>query len=214
MRLILLGAPGSGKGTQGAAIAEKHGVTPISTGDLFRKNIAEGTDLGKAAEEYTSSGKLVPDELVLSMVDDRLAEDDAAQGFILDGFPRTLAQAEGLAKLLSDLNAQLDHVILIDVPDELIVDRLSSRRTCSKCGEIYNMLAFPPKAEGICDKCGGELTQREDDVPETIRGRLAVFHEMTEPLIDYYRQAGLLLSVDGSKPREQVSDDVLSVLAG
>jgi adenylate kinase len=214
MRLILLGAPGSGKGTQGAVIAEKHGVTTISTGDLFRKNIAEGTELGKAAQGYTSSGTLVPDELVLSMVEDRLGEEDAKNGFILDGFPRTLAQAEGLAKLLSDLDATLDHVVLIDVPDGLIVDRLSSRRTCSKCGAIYNMLAFPPKTEGVCDKCGGELEQREDDVPETILGRLAVFHEMTEPLTDYYGEAGLLRSVDGSKPPEEVSDEVLSVLAG
>jgi len=212
MRLILLGGPGSGKGTQAAAVSQKYGVLGVSTGDLFRKNVAEDTPLGRKANEYMKKGQLVPDQIVLSMVDQRLSQPDCSKGYLLDGFPRTLGQAESLKKMLAKRGTALDHVILIEVPDEAIVERLSSRRTCSKCGTIYNLKLSPPKKDGVCDKCGGALTQREDDVAETIRQRLRVYHETTEPLIAYYRKEKLLRSVDGSKAPQEVSKAIFGVL--
>lgn len=212
MRLILLGGPGSGKGTQGAAISEQYGIPEVSTGDLFRKNVAGNTPLGKKANDYMKKGQLVPDELVLSMVEDRLSQPDCADGYLLDGFPRTLAQAESLKKMLAKRGAALDCVVLINVPDEAIVERLSARWTCSQCGTIYNVKLAPPKKEGVCDKCGGKLTQREDDVPATIRQRLQVYHETTEPLIAYYRKERLLREVDGSKAPQKVSEAIIGIL--
>jgi adenylate kinase len=209
MRLILLGPPGSGKGTQATGIAEKCSIPAVSTGDLFRKNIAEGTDLGKKAESYTKSGKLVPDDLVLDMVADRLSQADCEKGYLLDGFPRTVPQAEGLKKMLAERGADLDHVVQIDVADEEIVERLSARRTCEKCGAIYNLKFSPPSVEGVCDKCGSDrLQQRADDVPETIRQRLSVYHDQTAPLVEYYREAGLLRPVDGSQPPKKVAEAI------
>ncbi len=211
MRLILLGPPGSGKGTQGVRLAERLGVPQISTGDLFRKNLAESTELGRKAQEYMSKGQLVPDKLVLDMVDDRLKQGDTAKGFILDGFPRTIPQADGLGTMLEAHGTKIDHVVLIDLDDEEIVGRLSARRTCSKCGAIYHLIASPPKKENVCDKCGsvGTLEQREDDVPETIRKRLVVYHDQTQPLVDYYSKAGLLRTVDGAQSPTKVAQDIV-----
>ena len=215
MRLILLGPPGSGKGTQGVGLAKSFGIPSISTGDLFRKNISEGTELGKKAESYTKSGTLVPDELVLDMVADRLGQADCAAGYLLDGFPRTVPQAEGLKKLLAEKGAALDHVVLIDVPDEAIVDRLSSRRTCEKCGAIYNMNTNPPPADGVCSACGAKdsIVQRADDVAETIRQRLSVYHTSTAPLVSYYRQEGLLREVDGTRPPAEVGEAIAKMVS-
>ncbi len=215
MRLILLGPPGSGKGTQGAMLAERIEVPAISTGDLFRKNLSEKTELGKKAQGYMEKGQLVPDELVIDMVSDRLDEADADVGFILDGFPRTIPQADGLRSMLDGRGLAMDHVVLVDVADEAIVERLSSRRTCSECGAIYNILLAPPKQDGVCDKCGAKdsLTQRADDVAETIRERLNVYHDQTEPLIAYYQEAALLRKVDGSKDPADVLADVVAAVS-
>ena len=215
MRLILLGPPGSGKGTQGVRIAEAHGIPSVSTGDLFRKNISEGTELGKKAESYTKSGTLVPDELVLDMVADRLGQEDCGEGYLLDGFPRTVPQAEGLKKLLAEKGAELDHVVLIDVPDEAIVDRLSARRTCEKCGAIYNMNTNPPPEDGACSACGAtdSIVQRADDVAETIRQRLSVYHESTAPLVSYYREEGLLREVDGTQTPDAVAEAIGAIVS-
>ena len=215
MRVILLGPPGSGKGTQAALLIERLSVPQISTGDLFRKNIAEKTELGRKAQEYMAAGKLVPDELVLDMVKDRLTEADAADGFILDGFPRTIPQAEGLDRMLTEGGMKLDHVVVVNVADEEIVERLSARRTCSECGAIYHMIMSPPAQADVCDKCGksGTLSQREDDVPDTIRQRLLVYHQQTEPLIEYFGSAGLVRSIDGSQAPSDVSRDVIAAVS-
>ena len=215
MRLILLGPPGSGKGTQGVILAEKYGVPQISTGDLFRKNISEGTELGKRAESYTKKGALVPDEVVLDMVDDRLEQDDCKNGYLLDGFPRTVPQAEGLKEILAKRGTALNATVLIDVPDEQIIDRLSSRRTCEACGAIYNTKTNPPPADGKCTACGAKdkIVQRADDNAETIRQRLNVYHESTAPLVTYYRDAGLLVAVDGNQAPEKVTEAIALALA-
>jgi len=215
MRLILLGPPGSGKGTQGVILAERHEIPQISTGDLFRKNISEGTELGKRAESYTKKGALVPDGVVLDMVADRLDEDDCQDGYLLDGFPRTVPQAEGLKELLAKRNVSLDAVVLIDVPDESIIERLSSRRTCEACGAIYNTKTNPPPADGVCSACGAKdkIVQRADDVAETIQQRLSVYHESTAPLVEYYRDAGLLLEVDGNEPPDKVTEAIAEALS-
>lgn len=215
MRLILLGPPGSGKGTQGVRLAERLGLPQISTGDLFRKNISENTALGRKAQEYMSKGLLVPDDLVLDMVDDRLTQDDTANGFILDGFPRTIPQADGLGKILEMYGVGIDHVVFINLDDEEIIGRLSARRTCSHCGAIYHLVTSPPKQANVCDKCGSvdTLTQREDDVPETIRERLVVYHDQTQPLVDYYERAGLLRTVDGAQSPDQVAQDVVRAVS-
>lgn len=215
MRLILLGPPGSGKGTQATVLMDRYNIPQISTGDLFRKNISEGTELGKKAESYTKKGELVPDEVVLGMVADRLEQDDCKDGYILDGFPRTVPQAEGLKELLAKRGTSLDATVLIDVPDEEIVDRLSSRRTCEKCGAIYNTKTNPPPADGVCTSCGAKdsIVQRADDTAETIKQRLNVYHRSTAPLVEYYRDAGLLLEVDGTKSPDKVTEAIVEALS-
>lgn len=201
LRIVMLGAPGAGKGTQAETISAKYGLPHISTGDIFRKHLKEGTDLGKQVQGYLNSGALVPDELTCSIVADRLAQADCADGYILDGFPRSQMQAEALSRLLDEKGEQISVAIDVDVPDGEIIERLSARRSCPVCGAIYNLKFKRPKgAEGKCDRpgCTGDLVQRDDDKPETIRQRLNVYHETTEPIIAYYRAKGLLYSVSAS----------------
>jgi adenylate kinase len=212
MNLILLGAPGAGKGTQAKMIVEKYGIPQISTGDMLRESVAKGTDLGKKAKEYMDRGELVPDEVVIGIVKERLQQPDCEKGFILDGFPRTLAQAEALDKMLEELGKKIDAVINIYVPEEEIVKRIVNRRTCRNCGAIYHLIYSPPKEDNKCDKCGGELYQRDDDREETVRERLRVYRENTEPLIEYYKNKGVLYNVDGTKDIEGVFAEVVEVL--
>lgn len=212
MKIIMLGAPGAGKGTQAIKIAEKYGIPHISTGDIFRANIKNGTELGKKAKEYMDKGALVPDELTCDLVVDRIHQDDCANGFVLDGFPRTIPQAEALDAALSKDNETMDYAIDIEVPDENIVKRMGGRRACVNCGATYHIVSAPPKVEGVCDHCGGKLTIRDDDKPETVQKRLTVYHDQTQPLIDYYRKAGILHSVDGTKPLDDVFADIVKVL--
>ena len=212
MKIIMLGAPGAGKGTQAIKIAEKYGIPHISTGDIFRANIKNGTELGKKAKEYMDKGSLVPDELTCDLVVDRIHQDDCANGFVLDGFPRTIPQAEALDKALTKDNEKMDFAIDIEVPDDSIVKRMGGRRACVNCGATYHVVSAPPKVEGICDHCGGKLTIRDDDKPETVQHRLSVYHEQTRPLIDCYRKAGILHSVDGTKQLDEVFADVVKIL--
>ena len=212
MKIIMLGAPGAGKGTQAIKIAEKYGIPHISTGDIFRANIKNGTELGKKAKEYMDKGALVPDELTCDLVVDRIHQDDCANGFVLEGFPRTIPQAEALDAALSKDNETMDYAIDIEVPDENIVKRMGGRRACVNCGATYHIVSAPPKVEGVCDHCGGNLTIRDDDKPETVQKRLTVYHDQTQPLIDYYRKAGILHSVDGTKPLDDVFADIVKVL--
>ena len=212
MRLILLGPPGAGKGTQAAGIVEKYKIPHISTGDIFRKNIKEGTDLGKKAKEYMDQGLLVPDELTVGLVTDRLSQDDCKNGFMLDGFPRNVAQAEQLDAFLKEVGMALDKVINIEVDKEKLVARAVGRRICKSCGATYHIVYAPTAKEGICDKCGGELILRDDDKPETVLKRLGVYHEQTQPLIDYYTKEGILKSVDGTKDLEEVFADIVAIL--
>lgn len=208
MRLILVGPPGAGKGTQAEKIVAKHHVAHISTGDMLRANVRGGTELGKNAKAYMDAGKLVPDELIIAMMRDRLAQNDCADGFLLDGFPRTVAQAEALDGLLVEMGLSLDCVVLLEVPDQVVVERLCGRRGCKQCGAIYHV-TFKPSAEtNRCDLCGGELFQRDDDREEVIRQRLQVYQEQTAPLVDYYRAAGLLLSVNGDQPGDGVLNEI------
>lgn len=206
MNIILLGPPGGGKGTQARFITEKFGIPQISTGDMLRDAVTNKTDLGLKAKEYMDAGKLVPDDLVIKIVEERLKRDDCKDGFILDGFPRTLLQAEALDKILTRMSKKMDYVINIDVPAEDIVKRLTSRRICKKCGNIYNLLSNPPKIDGRCDICGGELYQRDDDKEETVRRRLTVYKEDTEPLIMYYKSKGVLKTIDGRKDIDDVKN--------
>ena len=212
MKIIMLGAPGAGKGTQAKMIAEKYMVPHISTGDIFRANIKEGTELGKQAKEYMDKGQLVPDELTVEILLDRVAADDCKNGYVLDGFPRTIPQADVLDKELTKLGDKVDFAINVDVPDENIVRRMSGRRACLKCGATYHIEHIPPKQEGICDKCGSELVQRDDDKPETVQNRLSVYHEQTQPLIDYYNKKNILKSVDGTKDMQEVFSDIVNIL--
>ncbi len=212
MKIIMLGAPGAGKGTQAIKIAEKYGIPHISTGDIFRANIKNGTELGKKAKEYMDKGSLVPDELTCDLVVDRIHQDDCANGFVLDGFPRTIPQAEALDKALTKDNEKMDFAIDIEVPDESIVKRMGGRRACVNCGATYHVVSAPPKVEGVCDHCGGKLTIRDDDKPETVQHRLSVYHEQTQPLIDFYKKAGILHSVDGTKQLDEVFADVAKIL--
>ena len=208
MKIIMLGAPGAGKGTQAKQIADKYGVPHISTGDIFRANIKNGTELGKKAKEYMDQGLLVPDELTCDLVMDRIVQDDCKNGFILDGFPRTIPQAEALTAALE----KIDYAIDVDVPDENIVNRMSGRRACLNCGATYHLISIPPKVEGICDRCGSEIVLREDDKPETVQKRLKVYHEQTQPLIDYYKNQGILKSVDGTQPMDEVFKAIVTIL--
>jgi len=212
MKIIMLGAPGAGKGTQAKQIAGKYSIPHISTGDIFRANIKNGTELGKKAKEYMDQGLLVPDELTCDLVVDRIGQDDCKNGFILDGFPRTIPQAEALTNALNELGQKMDYAIDVDVPDENIVKRMSGRRACLECGATYHVVSIPPKKEGICDACGSELVLRDDDKPETVQKRLDVYHEQTQPLIDYYKKAGILKSVDGTQPMEDVFAEIVKIL--
>ncbi|MBQ9881266.1 MAG: adenylate kinase [Synergistes sp.] len=204
MRIILLGAPGAGKGTQADSIKSKYPIAHISTGDILRANVKAGTALGKDAKAYMDAGKLVPDDVIVGMMESRLAEADCKEGFMLDGFPRTIAQAEALDKMLTAHGIKLDAVVSLEIDDDTVVSRLTSRRVCKQCGEIYNTVLKPTAKEGVCDKCGGEVVQRDDDRESVIRNRLAVFHTQTAPLIEYYTQKGLLIAVDATGGKDAV----------
>lgn len=212
MKIIMLGAPGAGKGTQAKMIADKYGVPHISTGDIFRANIKNGTELGMEAKKYMDQGLLVPDELTVKILLDRVANDDCKNGYVLDGFPRTIPQAEVLDNALNELGDKIDFAINVDVPDENIINRMSGRRACLSCGATYHIEHIPPKAEGICDRCGKELILRDDDKPETVKNRLGVYHEQTQPLIDFYEKKGVLQSVDGTIPMEDVFQSIVNIL--
>lgn len=212
MKIIMLGAPGAGKGTQAKMIADKFGIPHISTGDIFRANIKNGTELGKKAKEFMDKGQLVPDELTVEILLDRVAADDCKNGYVLDGFPRTIPQADVLDKELTKLGDKVDFAINVDVPDENIVRRMSGRRACLKCGATYHIEHIPPKKEGICDTCGSELVQRDDDKPETVQNRLKVYHEQTQPLIEYYDGKNILKTVDGTKDMQEVFNNIVSIL--
>jgi adenylate kinase len=212
MKIIMLGAPGAGKGTQAKQIAGKYNIPHISTGDIFRANIKNNTELGQKAKTYMDQGSLVPDELTCDLVVDRIQQDDCVNGFVLDGFPRTIPQAEALENALAKLNESMDFAIDVDVPDENIVNRMSGRRACLKCGATYHIVSIPPKKEGVCDNCGSELVIRDDDKPETVQKRLNVYHEQTQPLIDFYSKKGILKSVDGTQPMDKVFEDIVHIL--
>ena len=212
MKIIMLGAPGAGKGTQAKMIAEKYSIPHVSTGDIFRANIKNGTELGKQAKEYMDAGKLVPDELTVKILLDRVAQDDCKDGYVLDGFPRTIPQAEVLEDALNKLGDKIDYAINVDVPDENIVRRMSGRRACLKCGAPYHIEHIPPKQEGICDTCGSELVLRDDDKPETVLNRLKVYHDQTQPLIDFYTERNVLKSVDGTRDMKEVFDAIIAIL--
>lgn len=212
MKIIMLGAPGAGKGTQAKMIADKYGVPHISTGDIFRANIKNGTELGMEAKKYMDQGLLVPDELTVRILLDRVAQDDCKNGYVLDGFPRTIPQAEVLDSELTKLGDHIDYAINVDVPDENIVKRMSGRRACLTCGATYHIEHVPPKKEGICDVCGSELVLRDDDKPETVKNRLNVYHEQTQPLIDFYTEKGVLKTVDGTVPMEEVFVAITAIL--
>ena len=204
MKIIMLGAPGAGKGTQAKMLADKYKIPHVSTGDIFRANIKNGTELGTKAKVYMDQGMLVPDELTCDLVVDRIKQDDCKDGYILDGFPRTIPQAECLDKALDALNDKIDFAVNVEVPDENIIRRMSGRRACLSCGRTYHIVYNPPKEEGICDECKKELVLRDDDKPETVEKRLKVYHEQTQPLIDYYRNKGVLAEVDGTRDMQEV----------
>ncbi|QDP38905.1 adenylate kinase [Radiobacillus deserti] len=208
MNLILMGLPGAGKGTQAEKIVEKYHIPHISTGDMFRLAIKEGTELGKKAKEFMDQGELVPDEVTIGIVRERLSKDDCQQGFLLDGFPRTIAQAEALENLLSDLGESIDYVLHVDVPEEKLVERLTGRRICPTCGTTYHVQYNPPKVAGICDKDGSELIQREDDTADTVKKRLQVNLEQTKPLLDFYNEKGYLVTFDGDQDINKVFEDI------
>ena len=212
MKIIMLGAPGAGKGTQAKMIAEKCGIPHISTGDIFRANIKNGTELGAKAKEYMDKGLLVPDELVCDLVVDRIQQADCEKGYILDGFPRTIPQAEALEAALNAIEQKLDYVIDIDVPDENIINRMSGRRACVGCGATYHVVFNPTKVEGKCDVCGESLILRDDDKPETVKKRLDVYHTQTQPLIDFYSARKVLVEVDGTQSMDKVFEDIMKIL--
>lgn len=211
-RLVLLGPPGAGKGTQAVKISAKYEIPHISTGDIFRKNIKEGTPLGKKAKEYMDRGELVPDDLVIDLVEDRLTWDDCHNGFMLDGFPRTIYQAEKFDAWLSERGEKLDVVLEIDVPEDVLLQRMIGRRVCRACGATYHVTGIPTKVEGICDKCGGEVYQRDDDKEETVLNRFKVYEEQTAPLIAYYEKAGNIARVDGTIGLDKVFDAIVDIL--
>ena len=212
MKIIMLGAPGAGKGTQAKKIADKYQIPHISTGDIFRANIKNGTELGKKAKTYMDQGLLVPDELVVDLVVDRLGQEDCAKGCVLDGFPRTIPQAESLDAALAAKGETIDYAIDVDVPDENIINRMSGRRACVACGATYHIVHIPTKVEGVCDRCGEGLILRDDDKPETVKKRLDVYHEQTQPLIDYYSAKNVLKSVDGTQDMEAVFQAIVNIL--
>ena len=212
MNIILMGLPGAGKGTQASEIVKKFPIPHISTGDMFRKAIKDETDLGKEAKSYMDRGELVPDEVTVGIVKERISEDDAKKGFLLDGFPRTIEQAEALNNIMSELDRNIDAVINIEVPEEELMNRLTGRRICEKCGTTYHLVFNPPKVEGICDLDGGKLYQREDDNPETVSNRLKVNVKQSKPILEYYDNKGVLKNIDGSKDIEEVTTDVIDIL--
>ena len=212
LRTILLGPPGAGKGTQAVKIVEKYGIPHISTGDIFRENIKKGTELGKKAQAYMNKGELVPDDLVIAIATARLLEDDCKNGFLLDGFPRTVYQAEKLDEFLEAHNSKIDKVVDISVGKEELMIRLTGRRVCKKCGASYHIVNIPPKKEGVCDICGGPLIQRDDDNAETAANRIEVYEEQTRPLVDYYKKAGNLVLIDGTTGLENVFADIVRAL--
>lgn len=212
MRLILLGPPGVGKGTQASAIVKKYNIPHISTGDIFRANIKEGTELGKEAQSYMNKGLLVPDDLVVSIVKDRLEKEDCKDGFLLDGFPRTIIQADTLDQELKEMGIKLDKVVNIDADKEILIERAIGRRICKECGATYHIVFNPPKNESVCDFDGGELFQREDDIKETVATRIEVYLEQTQPLIDYYLEKGIILNVDGTRPIEETFQTIVNAL--
>lgn len=212
MNLILLGPPGAGKGTQAEKISEIYGIPHISTGDIFRENLKKGNELGLKAKEYMDRGELVPDNVVIDIVKDRLQAGDCRDGFLLDGFPRTVVQADALKKMLRETGRRIEHVLNIQVPDEVVIERITARRTCGACGAVYHLQYDPPRREGRCDACQGELYQREDDSEQTIRTRLEEYKAKTQPLIDYYREEGLLRDIDGNAGIDEVLEDIRAVL--
>ncbi|MBE5978856.1 MAG: adenylate kinase [Paenibacillaceae bacterium] len=212
MKIIMLGAPGAGKGTQAKKIAEKYQIPHVSTGDIFRSNIKEGTQLGRKAKEYMDLGALVPDELTIGMLMGRIQQEDCRNGYVLDGFPRTIPQAESLQKAITEMGQKIDFAINVDVSDENIINRMSGRRACISCGATYHIVYNPSKVPGICDVCGSELVLRDDDKPETVKKRLAVYHDQTRPLIDYYKEAGVLVNVDGTQELNKVFFDITDIL--
>lgn len=212
MNLILLGPPGAGKGTQAARIVEKYKVPHISTGDIFRENIKNNTPLGQKAQEYMNKGELVPDQLVVDIALDRLGKDDCKNGFLLDGFPRTVFQADALDKFLKDKGKGIDLVINIEVEDKMLIERLDARRVCPTCAATYNVIGMPPKKEGICDKCNDTLIQRKDDKKETVGNRIKVYHEQTSPLIDYYKEKGLIKDFDGMIGADALFDEIVKAI--
>lgn len=213
MKIIMLGAPGAGKGTQAKMIADKYKIPHISTGDIFRENVKNGTELGMEAKKYMDKGALVPDELTVKILLDRVARDDCKGGYVLDGFPRTIPQAEVLDNALKELGEKIDYAINVDVPDENIIRRMSGRRACLSCGATYHIEHIPPKKEGICDRCGNELVQRDDDKEETVKNRLDVYHKQTQPLIDFYTKQGVLKTVDGTQDMEAVFAAITGILS-
>ena len=213
MKIVMLGAPGAGKGTQAKMIAEEYGIPHVSTGDIFRANVSKGTQLGVEAKKYMDQGLLVPDELTVKILLDRVAKEDCAGGYVLDGFPRTIPQAQALDEALDKLGEKLDYAIDVDVPDENIVRRMSGRRACLKCGATYHVEHIPPKKEGVCDDCGSELVLRDDDKAETVSNRLKIYHDQTQPLIDYYTQKGILKTVDGTMDMKDVFGAIKNILA-
>ena len=212
MKIIMLGAPGAGKGTQAKKIAAQYSIPHISTGDIFRANIKNNTELGQKAKTYMDKGELVPDSLVVDLIMDRFKEADCANGYVLDGFPRTIPQAEALDNALKANGEKVDYAINVEVPDENIINRMSGRRASVGCGATYHIKYNPTKVEGICDACGEKLILRDDDKPETVKNRLSVYHEQTQPLIDYYKKAGVLAEVDGTKDMEEVFKDIVNIL--
>ena len=212
MKIIMLGAPGAGKGTQAKQIAAKYNIPHSATGDIFRANIKNGTELGKKAKTYMDQGALVPDELTCDLVVDRIQQEDCKNGFVLDGFPRTIPQAEALDAALKNLNQTMDYAIDVDVPDDNIVNRMGGRRACVNCGATYHIEFNPTKVEGKCDACGNDLIIRDDDKPETVLKRLTTYHEQTQPLIDYYSKQGILKSVDGTQPMDNVFAAIVAIL--
>ena len=212
MKIIMLGAPGAGKGTQAKKIAAKYNIPHISTGDIFRANIKNGTELGNKAKTYMDQGLLVPDDLTLELIMDRFREPDCAAGYVLDGFPRTIPQAEALTRALEANGDSIDYAVNVEVPDENIISRMSGRRACLACGATYHIVHIPTKAEGICDRCGEKLVLRDDDKPETVQKRLDVYHSQTQPLIEYYTGQGKLAEVDGTAPMEDVFEAIVRIL--
>ena len=212
LNIVLLGPPGAGKGTQAELIVKKYGIPQISTGDIFRANIKNGTELGKKAKEYMDKGELVPDELVVDLVKDRLEQDDCKNGFMLDGFPRTVFQAEELTKIMEAKSLSINYVLNIDVAFEKLIDRIAGRRVCKSCGATYNVNTKPTAKEGVCDACGGEVYQRADDNRETVENRINVYFAQTAPLIEYYEKAGVLATVNGDQAMDNVFSDITKVL--